>query len=235
MKEHLSHQPFLKRKKRLLDKFFKEEGPLDCAELFWEYTQGPIYWDFLQRQFGSKSDDRHRLTPSHHALTSLPIKRVFTTNYDELIETAYYAKGIQIRVSSSTRDFMDHRAMQDSHHRIKLHGTIAHPDTIVLTRSNYAKSRQERTEMFRYLTDQFEYASFLFVGFSLLDPNFNILFDEAHYARGGKNPVSYLVQGRKDQLREAYLSSLGINTIALEDWNQLPSFLKAINPSNDFR
>ena len=233
MQKFLLSDPVLESFKDSVDRFFEKESALDCAELFRNYTQGPNYWDFLRCQFGSKSDDVHRLTRSHSALTSLPIKLIFTTNYDELIETAYLAKGKQIRVSSSSHDFMDHRADQNSHHLIKLHGTIAHLDTIVLTRSDYAKSRHERSEMFRYLIDQFEYASFLFVGFSLLDPNFNILFDEAHYARGGKNPVSYVVQARKDPIREAYLRSLGVNPITLDYWEQLPMFLSAIHPESD--
>jgi hypothetical protein len=233
MQQSLLSDPLLEPFKDAVNHFFEVESALDCAELFRNYTQGPNYWDFLQQQYGSKPDDIHRLTRSHNELTRLPIKRIFTTNFDELIETAYRAKGIQIRVSSSSHDFMDHRVARDAHHLIKLHGTIDQPGTLVLTRSDYARSRRERSEMFRYLTDQFEYASFLFVGFSLLDPNFNILFDEAHYVREGKNPISYVVQARKDPIREAYLRSLGVNAITLNSWGQLPMFLSAIHPDAD--
>jgi SIR2-like domain len=233
MQRSLLSDPMLEPFKDDVNRFFGKESALDCAELFRNYTQGPNYWDFLQQQYGSKPDDIHRLTRSHDGLIRLPIKRIFTTNFDELIEIAYRAQGMQIRVSSSSRDFMDHRAARDTHHLIKLHGTIDQPGTLVLTRSDYARSRRERSEMFRYLTDQFEYASFLFVGFSLLDPNFNILFDEAHYARDGKNPVSYVVQARKDPIREAYLRSLGVNAITLDYWEQLPTFLSAIHPETD--
>jgi hypothetical protein len=150
-----------------------------------------------------------------------------------LIEKAYHEAGKRIYVSSSSHDFMDHRAMRNINHLIKLHGTISHPDTIVLTRSDYAKSRHERSEMFRFLVDQFEYATFLFVGFSLLDPNFNILFDEAHYARNGKNPLSYIVQAKEDPIRDSYLRSLGVNPITLNHWDELPSFLSAIHPDTN--
>jgi hypothetical protein len=33
-------------------------------------------------------------------------------------------------------------------------------------------------------------------------------------------------------VRDAYLRSLGINTIALGSWDRLPEFFKAINPKN---
>lgn len=233
MKQVLLSTPVLQPSEDSVKRFFEKESALDCAELFRYYIQGPNYWDFLNRQFETKPDDIHQLTRSHYALTRLPVKRIFTTNYDELIEIAYMKAGIQLRVSSSSNDFMDHRAIRDTHHLIKLHGTIAHPDSIVLTRSDYAKSRHERTEMFSYLTDQFEYASFLFVGFSLLDPNFNILFDDARYARKGRNPISFVVQACKDPVRESYLGSLGVNAITLDHWNQLPSFLTAIHPDTE--
>jgi hypothetical protein len=43
---------------------------------------------------------------------------------------------------------------------------------MVLTRDDYAASRKSRTEMFDHLADEVHYSSFLFVGFSLSDPNF---------------------------------------------------------------
>ncbi len=67
----------------------------------------------------------------------------------------------------------------------------------------------------------------------MLDPNFNVLFDEAHYVRGGKNPVGYVVQARKDPVRESYLKSLGVNAITLDYWEELPEFLTAIHPETD--
>ena len=87
--------------------------------------------------------------------------------------------------------------------------------------------------MFQHLLDRFQYSTFLFVGFSLTDPNFNILYDEARYVRQNQQPVSYVVQGRQDPIRDAYLRSLGVNSITLDYWEQLPSFLEVINPGTD--
>jgi hypothetical protein len=40
---------------RELETFFKEEGPLDCAELFRDRVGAPDYVEFLRQQFGSLS------------------------------------------------------------------------------------------------------------------------------------------------------------------------------------
>ena len=229
----LLSDPILSAHQESLQRFFKEQGALDCAELFAHYIDGPNYWDFLARQFGSKPGDHDRLTASHQALTRLPIKELFTTNYDELIETAYRVKGSAVRVSSSPKEFLDNVAAVQDIHLVKLHGTVQHPDTVVFTRSDFARSRSERSQMFNHLVSRFQYSTFLFVGFSLTDPNFNILFDEARYVRQGQNPTSFVVQGRQDPVYDAYLRSLGVNTITLNSWDELPDFLEAINPSVD--
>jgi hypothetical protein len=72
------------------------------------------------------------------------------------------------------------------------------------------------------------------VGFSLTDPNFNLLYDDARLALDGALPPSYVVQGHPDPVREAYLRSLGVNTISLDWWEDLPTFLAAINPGGSY-
>ena len=233
MQKQLLTDPILEPHQQYVERFFKEEGPLDCAELFRHYIQEPNYWDFLRRQFGSMPDDHDRLTRSHHALQRLPVKHLFTTNYDELIELTYRIRSVSIRVSSSSQEFIDNMSQNDQIHFVKLHGTIQSPSSVVLTRSDYARSRKERALMFQHLLDRFQYSTFLFVGFSLTDPNFNILYDEARYVRQNQQPVSYVVQGRQDPIRDAYLRSLGVNSITLDYWEQLPSFLEVINPGTD--
>jgi hypothetical protein len=41
--------------------------------------------------------------------------------------------------------------------------------------NDYARSRLERAEMFKHLAAEARFTTFLFVGFSLADPNFNLI------------------------------------------------------------
>jgi SIR2-like protein len=59
-------------------------------------------------------------------------------------------------------------------------------------------------------------SAFLFVGFGLSDPNFNLLHDDTRLAYGMNVPASYTVQGRRNPVKERYLRSLAVNTIWLE-------------------
>ncbi len=233
MHERLKSLPDLQDHHRALERFFQEEGPLDCAELFREKVGMANYFSFLKEQFGSHPDDRGRLSRSHLELVKLPIQNVFTTNYDELIELAYRTFGQEVKVSVSPEEFLAHQVDKPRRHIIKIHGSIDRPDTIVLARTDYARSRRERAEMFYYLAQELRYTSFLFVGFSLLDPNFGLLHDEARIVMKNLMPVSYVVQGSPDVVKEAYLRAMGVNTISLDWWEDLPQFLYMINPLNE--
>ncbi|MCV7286698.1 SIR2 family protein [Mycolicibacterium wolinskyi] len=210
--------------------FFIEEGALDCAQLFRQTVGEANYREFLGAQFDGRRHQSVQTTPSHAALVRLRLPLLFTTNYDELIEDAYLEAGQQLRVSSTEAEFRARRAERPAQHLVKLHGTIDRPDTIVLTRSDYARARADRKEMLDFLRGEMTETAFLFVGFSLSDPNFNLLHDDIRLVYGMNVPASYTVQGRRNPVKERYLRSLDVNTIWIDSWNQLPDFLDRINP-----
>jgi hypothetical protein len=231
MLERLKALPHLSPFHEELDSFFQEQGPLDCAELFRNEIGDQNYVEFLREQFAVELNDRTPLSRSHEELVALPVSLLFTTNYDELIEFAFQRAGVSVRVSADPEEFAVNQREKPDRHVVKVHGTISRPSTIVLTRRDYAESRQNRAELLRVLATELRYSTFLFVGFSLFDPNFNLLWDEARLALGAAMPTSYVVQGSPNAVKEAYLRAMGANTISLDWWEDLPQFLRAINPS----
>ena len=216
---------------RSLRSFFIEEGPLDCAQLFRQTVGEANYREFLLSQFDVGRQPFIRVTPSHLALVRLKLPLLFTTNYDELIEAAHHEAGQQLRVTISEEQFKARRAEKPARHLVKLHGSIDQPASIVLTRADYARSRIERKEMLGFLRGELAVTSFLFVGFSLSDPNFNLLHDDIRLVYGMNVPASYTVQGRRNPVKDRYLRSLDVNTVWLDGWNDMPDFLTRINPA----
>lgn len=212
--------------------FFIEEGPLDCAQLFRQTIGEANYRDFLVAQFDSSRQPFIQITPSHVELVRLDLPLVFTTNFDELIEAAYLEASKPLRVSITEEQFKAHRSNRQSPHLVKLHGSIDQPASIVLTRTDYARARRERQEMLSLLRSEMGDAAFLFVGFSLSDPNFNLLHDDVRLLYGSNMPTSYTVQGRRSAVKERYLRSLDVNTIWLDGWNDLPAFLSILSPES---
>jgi hypothetical protein len=175
-----------------VERFMREQSPLDAAQLFRLRTAAERYRDFLTEQFVTRPADGARLTPSHHELVALPIRELFTTNYDSLIELAFAREGRELAVSTTPAEFLRVAVEHPETHLVKLHGTWERPDEIVLTRDDYARSRVERAEMFRRLAERARFSSFLFVGFSLSDPNFSLIRDEP--VMGDAMPTSYLLR-----------------------------------------
>jgi hypothetical protein len=215
-----------------IERFFRDQDQLDCAQLFRQRVGEERYQAFLRNQFETRPEDAANLTPSHQALVELPVSEIFTTNYDRLIELAYERWGQDLAISSTPEAFLAQRAERPARHLIKLHGDIDEPKTIVLTRDDYARSRLARAEMFRHLAQEARFSSFLFVGFSLHDPTFNLIRDDARMVMGDSLPKSYLVQQERDPVMARFLEDLGVHVIELFSWNELPSFLWQLNPES---
>lgn len=213
---------------RELDQFFEDQDYLDCAQLFRSYVGEAFYFQFLNRQFAPPGGCD--FTPSHEELVRLDLPVLFTTNYDSLIEDAHLAAGIKLEVSADEQGFKAAKLNKPAKMLVKLHGTIDRHESIVLTRDDYARSRVARREMFASLRNDLTDTSFLFIGFSLSDPNVNIILDDVRVALDGRVPLSYTVQAGRNWTKEQYLQSMGIRTVWIDDWGQLPGVLQRINP-----
>jgi hypothetical protein len=215
--------------KPFVDDFFQYEGPLDCAELHRRTVGEQNYSEFLREQFDTTRHPFINITESHRAVMRLDLPLLFTTNYDQLLEETYRRADLQLEVSATEESFKANLPRRPKRHLVKMHGSIENVTTVVLTRSDYAKSRSLRREMFHSLRGELARSTFLFIGFSLSDPNFNLIYDDVRDSLGMVAPVCYTVQGRRDPVKQRYLESLGVNTIWLGTWNYLPDFLHRIN------
>jgi SIR2-like domain len=213
-----------------LNRFFRTSDPLDCAQLFRNLVGEANYYEFLRAQFQPSSPVDYWITPAHDELVALELPLLFTTNYDDLIEKAYVHHMRTLVASRTADDFVAHWPTRPSSHLVKIHGSIDNARTVVLTRGDYARARSERKRIYDQLRYDFESTAYLFVGFSLSDPNINILLDDARFQTQGALPPSFTVQGRYDPVTDAYYRSLGVNVIWIGTWDLLPSFLRAINP-----
>lgn len=109
-------------------------------------------------------------TLAHYLLMSLPLRHVITTNYDDLLERALI--GLKQHPVKVLHQEDVARTGQSEVFVVKLHGDIAHPDEIVLTRDDYEEFFQQRPAMALLLEGLLLNQTFFFVGYGLRDPNF---------------------------------------------------------------
>jgi hypothetical protein len=116
-------------------------------------------------------------------LVNLPFSHILTTNYDTVLETAYYEqhnkelKVVHWEKRDQVRSFF--RALErgtSDNYIVHLHGTCKDPSSIVLTDSDYVRRYVLSDESSPKLMALIMMRAMVIVGFSLDDPQFNHLF-----------------------------------------------------------
>ena len=117
-----------------------------------------------------------RTSLAHALLANLPVREVVTTNYDRLFELASQCAGRRVAVLPHERTDPGGRWL------LKLHGSIEHPEEIVLTREDYLRYRERRAALAGIVQALLITKHMLFVGFSLRDDNLHRIVDEVRRA-----------------------------------------------------
>ncbi|WP_433754637.1 SIR2 family protein [Nocardia sp. CA-135398] len=177
-------------------------------------------------------------TPGHHLLTQVPLKEIWTTNYDELIEQACDATTFVAVTDEDIRTIgTNHRTV------IKMHGSVntknstpAWAEQPVITRSDYEQYEFQRPRTWALLRAAYVSKTFLFLGFSFTDPNIDILLRLARQhamsvtdrhltvlKRPSANPERTL-----HDLRVKDLEASGVKVCEIDDFHELQSIIQAL-------
>jgi hypothetical protein len=108
--------------------------------------------------------------PPLNILARLPIRNIWTTNYDRLIERAFEAIGRPIEPISSAADLAI-RARPGAARLYKMHGTVDRLDDLVIATDDYELYRTQRGAFLPLLQAHMTSMSMLFIGLSFTDPN----------------------------------------------------------------
>lgn len=139
-------------------------------------------------------------TEAHKLITQIPFKFVLTTNYDQLIENAYFPKFNSIPkifTHADVADFADSLWKQDFF-ILKAHGSVQKKSTIILTEKDYRTVIYSSTGYRAILAAVFTTKTILFVGFSLSDPEIQLLLSSLHNAFQGSGVYHYALVPRTE-------------------------------------
>lgn len=173
---------------------------------------------------------------SHRLLARLPISDVWSTNYDPLIETADPA----LEVIAQDVELAERR--RGARRLYKMHGSIPHGaavpvggrDQLVITRDDYSRYPTTHPRLWRLLQAQFLTSSFLFLGFSLTDPNFDAVFSLVRHAIADRVMPHYALLKRPDDDagqfddKRADLTNIGVNVVEIADYDDVPQLLRRL-------
>ena len=123
------------------------------------------------------------VTTNHHLLASLPIETVWTTNYDPLIEKAFQEAGKRCDVRISKGNFSSPPRGKDVT-IYKMHGDVSQAHDATLIKDDYEIYSTKNLAFTTALSGDLVTKTFLFLGFSLTDPNMDYILSRIRLLMG---------------------------------------------------
>jgi len=176
---------------------------------------GPIRQQ-IERAFSAEKREPLR-SAAHVELVNLGAKQIYTTNYDDLVESTYRSLGIDHTPVILPKDV----ALADSNTTqiVKYHGDLAHERTLVLTESSYFKRLDFESPMDLKFRSDLLGKSVLFMGYSFRDVNIRIiwfkLMDMMRDIPEADRRPSYIVRLESNPALEELYAAVGLKTIVL--------------------
>lgn len=170
---------------------------------------------------------------SHRLLAELPIDVVWTTNFDPLVEMSSGPHAL-VELDEQIID------ADGSLRRIyKMHGSIrpgaTEPvggiDKLVITRDDFDRYEQEHPRFWRLLQADFLTRSFLFLGFSLSDPNFEAAMKMVRLTTPDRQMTHFAVlrrEGDDFDARVADVAKGGVEVIEIAEHDEIPDLLRRL-------
>jgi O-acetyl-ADP-ribose deacetylase (regulator of RNase III) len=158
---------------------FDLKAALDLAEDYlWERGGGRLAAE-IRRRYADYDRLRIKPTAPHYLLLALPLRLVITTNYDDLLERTLTALRRHHRLVLRDHDVV-HTGAPDPLCVVKFHGDpVADGGRgIVLARGQYEAFRVQHPGLALLLAGSLLNQTFLFIGYSRVDPNFQEIFEE---------------------------------------------------------
>lgn len=185
-----------------------------------------------------------QVTDNHLILARLPIQTYWTTNYDVLIEKALESVGKTPDVKVDPKNLAVTTPRRDVD-VFKMHGDINRVHETVFTRNDYEKYHISRKLFSVALRGDLVSKTFLFIGFSFNDPNLNYILSRirlslennvrTHYCffktvkkSDCKTNNQFITAKEKQKLRINDLKRYGIQTIEIDNYNDLTNILRSV-------
>jgi hypothetical protein len=183
-------------------------------------------------------------TANHRILARLPINTYWTTNYDQLVETALRDAGKIPDVKHVVPQLATTRARRDAV-IYKMHGDVDHPHEAVLIKDDYERYHRDRGAFINALTGDLVSKTFLFLGFSFTDPNLDYILSRVRVAfqenqrrhfcifkrrekYDGESDADFSHAATRQRLAIEDLKRFNIKTLLVDDYAQVTEILQRI-------
>lgn len=177
-------------------------------------------------------------------LARLPVRHIWTTNYDRLIERAFVEISRPLDPVAGAKD-LALKVTPGATRLYKMHGSVDRLDDIVISTDDYELFRTKRGAFLPLLQAHLSSMSMLFVGLSLTDPNVRHVlsliresFTDAppeHFAilkppkvEDFTNDDEFNARLAQHKLWAKDLSRYGLVAVEVDDYDEVPELLREV-------
>lgn len=145
----------------------------------------------------------------HNLLAKIPhFRRIFTTNYDTLLEDSYSRNDICV-----VRNDADCAYINKPFTVVKVHGDFTDPDSVVITSDDYKQffTANKNPIMWDLVKTEFATKNILFIGYSLEDNNILDIIQKVSDAQGSNQNEMFLIAPGISPEKQAKLKELKVH------------------------
>lgn len=183
---------------------------LEAAEIICAHINPADFASILRAQFITP---KYRPSAIHESILKMDPKIVVTTNYDDIYDKFSQSgdAGAGYNVCRQYESHLINDLRSPVRSIVKAHGCVTDPSKIVLSKYQYFKARQDSPNFFKVLDALFITHTLFFVGYSLSDPDIQILLENTNITAPSVHNHYALV--KKDTMH------LSLKTSAMKSYN----------------
>lgn len=163
---------------------------------------------------GSAVDRVFQRNEIHERISDLAPRIIITTNFDNILER-HFLNGFKTFTYNQDGTDIASYIRQGDEVLIKLHGGVADPARMVITRMDFTKLRREGRTTLETVESLLMTRTALFIGYSLDDPDMRMLLETQFGAKGARPGHYMLASNKMPALKRALLSeAYGVKLVA---------------------
>lgn len=187
----------------------------------------------------------YEIPPAVKTLARLPIRHIWTTNYDRLIERAFSEIHRPLHSIANGKELARRLPSRGASRLYKMHGCISNVSEVVISTDDYELYRSRRGQFLPLFQAHLTGMSMLFIGISFTDPNVKHVlsliresFIDAppeHFAivrppqrQDFTTDEEYTARLNQHNLWAKDLRRYGLKAVEVEDYKEIPQLLLEI-------
>lgn len=212
--------------KKFVEDMLKKQNYLLALQAIADLCDSGEYSNYLKSQY---LRGKYKPSKVHELIKDLDSKIVVTTNFDKLYE------GLCHEPEYITFDYTDTRSIIGSIKApeniiIKAHGSIDDTEKLIFTAKQYYQAQEKYPEFYHLMTALFLTHTVVFFGYSLNDPDINLLLQFLHNTANSSCP-HYMIdkKGNKPQLVKHWKDTYNVSLLEYgDDYSCLESSLEEL-------